>query len=73
MSELECELRERELVDSLCFKGPIDQAIDNLFSQIESLRRNELYPHREENCSELCKKRVNYLLVSIFLLQVVTG
>jgi hypothetical protein len=55
MHELEEECRERNLQWS--FKGAKGDAIDVLMDKIEKLRSSELYIHKEEDCSELCRKR----------------
>ena len=57
MHELEEECRERNLQWS--FKGAKEDAIDVLMDKIEKLRSSELYNiiHKEEDCSELCRKR----------------
>ena len=55
MHELEEECRERNLQWS--FKGAKGDAIDVLMDKIEKLRSSELYIHKEEDCSELCRRR----------------
>ena len=53
--EIEAEIHDRHL--NWSFVGPIEESKDRFMEYIESKRRNEIYKHPEEECSEMCKKR----------------
>ena len=64
MHELEEECRDRNLQWS--FVGTKDESTDNLMAKIEKLRSSELYVHNKEDCSELCKKRFEYVYIFMY-------
>eukprot|EP00105_Crassostrea_gigas_P020716 XP_011439576.1 PREDICTED: uncharacterized protein LOC105336802 isoform X2 [Crassostrea gigas] len=53
--ELENELRDRKLVDTVSFSE--DASREKVMKHIDTLRRTELYPHPQDECSEKCKQR----------------
>uniref|UniRef100_K1R507 CxC5 like cysteine cluster associated with KDZ domain-containing protein n=1 Tax=Magallana gigas TaxID=29159 RepID=K1R507_MAGGI len=55
--ELENELRDRKLVDTVSFSE--DASREKVMKHIDTLRRTELYPHPQDECSEKCKQRAN--------------
>lgn len=55
--ELENELRDRKLVDTVSFSE--DTSREKVMKHIDALRRTELYPHPQDECSEKCKQRGN--------------
>lgn len=57
--ELEKEVRERQMVEEVTFQKKDDRKV--LMNKIDELRRAELYPHTETECSSICKERGIYL------------
>ncbi|XP_071125993.1 uncharacterized protein [Mytilus edulis] len=53
--ELEKEVRERQMVEEVTFQKKDDRKV--LMNKIDELRRAELYPHTETECSSICKER----------------
>ena len=53
--EIESEIRERGI--SFVFFGSDNESMDQFMDFIETKRRQEIYPHCEDQCAEMCKKR----------------
>lgn len=55
--ELEEELHERNLVESVILTK--DNNVNSVLKKIDGLRRDELYSHNADDCSESCKSKGN--------------
>ena len=66
--EVEEECRERGL--QWRFLGEKDQAMDIFLEEVERLPSSEIYVHKKEDCSELCKKRGVHLQYTVNTLNI---
>lgn len=55
--ELVNELLERGITDTTFIST--SNTREDVFKKIDSMRRNELYPHSERDCTDDCKRRGN--------------
>lgn len=58
--ELVNELIDRNITDTMVTSSA--KTKEDVMKQIDQMRRNELYQHDKEDCTEECKKRGLYIL-----------
>ena len=55
--ELESEIEERGMTDEVYFSTKVTR--EDWMETVDGLRRNEIYPHPADQCSEICRRRGN--------------
>ena len=57
--ELVNELLERDITHTTVIST--NKTREDIFREIDSMRRNELYPHNDNDCTDDCKKKGNVI------------